>query len=238
MRVAACYAETFLITNAVVDAGLLLIASALKGGRIRPIRILLGALLGAVCALFSAALGGALRSLWAQGLVSLLMVLTVVGNAAWREKLRLFGALWLSAAILGGMAALGIPLFIAGIATGVAGMAIVRRKNAPLAPCVKLTIRQGEVIHSLNAIVDTGNRVLDPLTGLPVILVDEGLFPIEQKQVVCVRTAAGTRLLSCFQPDELFVDGSPMAAMVALAPEGMLERALVPWALCPERKVA
>ncbi len=235
---AVCYVETFLLQNAFVDAGLLWLAALWRGGRIRPLRIASGAMLGAVWAVLAAMLGGALRSVPAQGAVSALMVWTGLGRAPAGQTAKSAGSLWAMAMVLGGAMTLGVPPVMAGATTGFAGMAMVRRKNTPPPPSVTLLIWKGTVAHALDAIVDTGNRALDPLTARPVVFVPEGLFDVQAERMLMIRTAAGGRLLPCFLPDGASVNGTPVQAMVAITPKGMLDGALVPWALCAERKVS
>ncbi len=232
---AVCYVETYILQNACVDAGLLWLASAWRGGRINPFRILAGALFGALWALAAAATGGVLRSVLLQATVSVVMVWVALGRSARTDLLKTAGALWMGAAMLGGAAAMGVPMLTAGVATGVAGMALVRRKRSPPPPRVTLTISQGSVTRTMDAIVDTGNRALDPWSGLPAVFVPEGPFIPEEGRVICIRTAAGARILPCFEPERVTIDGMPMRAVVALTPAGFLESALVPWALCAER---
>lgn len=232
---AVCYLETFVLQNAFVDAGLLYLAALWRGGPVRHVRILLGALLGTAFAVLAAATGGLLRSAPALLAVSAGMALVAFGCPARAETLKSAGALWLFAAVLGGIAALGVPVAAAGAATGAAGVALLRRKNAPPPPRVTLTVRQGAITRTFDAIVDTGNRALDPLTSLPAVLVPGGPFQAREGRVLCVRTAAGASLLPCFLPDFLSIDGRPVRAVAAVAPPGMLDGALVPWALCAER---
>lgn len=232
---AVLYVEAFFLQNAVVDAGLLWLAAAWHGGRIRPLRILFAALMGAAWSLLAIATGGLLRSLPAQALVSLCMVRGGVGTVPSADLLKSTGAMWIAATVLGGAVTMGLSMLLAGVGTGFAGMLLLRRKNAPLPPRVALTIRQGASVHTMDALVDTGNRALDPMTARPAILLPEGLFTPSAGNVLMIRTAAGARVLPCFTPDEIMVNGTPVWAVVALAPRGLLDCALVPWALCAER---
>ena len=235
---AVLYVETFILKNAIVDAGLLWIAAAWRGGRVRPFRILLGAAFGTAWAVIAAMAGGLLCSAPAKWAVSLLMAWVGLGGAARMETVKSACAMWAAAAMLGGAVALGFSMPLAGTVTGAAGMAILRRHRAPIAPAVTLTIRKGATSREMEAMLDTGNRALEPWTGLPVILVEEGVFQGDAERVIFIRTAAGARSLPCFRPDQVLVNGTAVRAMVALVPSGFLGCALVPWALCAERKAS
>lgn len=91
------------------------------------------------------------------------------GRMSCRETAAALGAVWLGALVAGGAAALGLGTMLAGAASGVAGMALLRRRNAPPPPRVRLRVVFGGTEHAMEAVVDTGNRALDPVTGLPVI---------------------------------------------------------------------
>ncbi|MCL1963726.1 MAG: sigma-E processing peptidase SpoIIGA [Firmicutes bacterium] len=234
---AAVYVETFILKNTIVDAGLLWLAAAWRGGQVKPFRILFGAALGSAWALVAAMAGGPLSSALAGGVISLLMAWVGVGGRAHVETVKSACALWFGAAVLGGVMALGLSLLLAGTLTGAAGVALVRRKRMPLSPAVTLSIFKGDVARKMEAMVDTGNRALDPWTGLPVIFVQEGVFCVAER-VLSIRTAAGMRTLPCFEPDHVTVDGNPVRAMVAVVPRGLLDRALVPWVLCAQREAS
>lgn len=232
---AVCYVEAFVLQNAFADAGLLWLAAVWRGGRISPLRILLGAALGTAWALAAAMIGGALRGAAVQGAVSGLMVWTALGTRPGKETLQSMGMLWVGAAALGGLAALGMPIVMAGAATGLGGLALLRRKHTMPPPAVRLCIRQKDTARRMEAVVDTGNRAIDPLTCLPVVFIPTGAFAADEGRLLCIRTAAGIRMMPCFIPDAVWINGKAVRAVVALAPAGYLDSALVPWSLCAER---
>ena len=231
------YVETFVLQNALADAGLLWLAAAWRGSQVSPLRILYGALLGAAWALAAAMTGGALSSFWLQGVVSALMVMVALGRRPYKETLQSIAALWLGAAALGGVTALGVPSVCAILLVGVGSCYLTFRKRALPPPKVFVVICQGEKVFRTDAIVDTGNRALDPYTHLPVIFIPMGPFEAAG-QTLLIKTAAGIRVMPFFTPDELTVNGRPVSAVVALAPKENLHCALVPASLCAERTVA
>ena len=102
----------------------------------------------------------------------------------------------------------------------------------------------------LPAMLDSGNLLRDPLTGLPVLVVPRkaarllfpGVYDLGDLaslplgfRLLNVRTAAGSALLPLFRPDEcrLYLNGHPSEArlLVAVAgPEYGGAQALVPMA--------
>ncbi len=232
---AVCYVETYVLQNACLDAGLLWLASAWRGGHAKPLRILAGAMAGAGWALLAAMTGGILRSVLFQGIASLLMVWIALGQISHLDRLKAAGVLWIGAAVLGGAVAMGLSMATAGIATGMAGMAMVRRRRTSPPERVTLYIRRGFFAHTIEAIVDTGNQAMDPVSGLGVVFVPDCLFEPGEGHMLYIRTVTGAELMPCFYPDELTVNGSRVDGVVALAPAGFLETALVPSAFYGER---
>jgi len=170
--------------------------------------------------------------------VSLLMALVALPARNQLQIAQSTGAVWTFSLLLGGAAALGLSMLLAAVCTGAFGMTLLRRKNAPPPETVCLTVRQGEVSRSVSALVDTGCRALDSWTGLPVVFVPEGLFAPEPGRILSIRTAAGARLVPCFVPDEVMIDGASVRAVVALLPGALLPSALAPGSLIPERKAS
>ncbi|MDR0929754.1 MAG: sigma-E processing peptidase SpoIIGA [Oscillospiraceae bacterium] len=97
----AVYIEGFILQNACVDAALLWLAAAWRGARIRPLRLLLGTLVGVLFAVGAALLGGVFRSSLAQLLASGAMAFLAASPRTPLEGLALTGVLWLGALLAG-----------------------------------------------------------------------------------------------------------------------------------------
>jgi hypothetical protein len=198
---------------------------------------MLGASVGAAWALAVALNGGRSSSFLLQGAVSAVMVMIAFGSRPYKETLQSVAALWLGAVALGGLMGLGIPFACAFLLLGAGGCYLTIRRRSLPPPKVVLSIRQGDKVLRMNAIVDTGNCALDPYTRRPVIFIPMDNFETAG-QTLLIKTAAGIRSMPFFTPDELTVDGRPVSAVVALAPKANLHCALVPASLCAERMVA
>lgn len=224
-------AEVYFLQNALADAALLALAARWRGARAHPGRILLGAFFGALCAVVCAKAGGALLSVPVKIAVGALMLLIGVGPSC-----QGFLALWTGAALTGGAGRLGLPALAAGFGSGAALCALFLRKNAPPAPEAALVVESGGRTLRCSGLFDSGCRAVDPGTLLPVIILPAAPLPQKQTRALFVRTAAGSLQLACFTPDAVFINGKAVHASVAAAPEGALERALIPWALCAGRR--
>lgn len=107
-------------------------------------------------------------------------------------------------------------------------------RPAPVCCATVELMHQGHTV-TLTALVDTGNLLRDPLTGLPVIVVSRRaarkLTPLPAPgqllpgmRLISVRTAAGSALMAIFRPQRVRVLSGQtwreVRAMVGLSPDG------------------
>ena len=234
---------------------LLLALGQASGMNRKPLpRLMLAALLMALGTLFAAYMALA----WLRPLM-LAALLGLVPLAVWPgipKRLRL--SLGLSHLTLGLtlagwarlMAGLGLwPALVPAAACGllVALMPLTRR--ADHARCVTAEIRLGDHRLTLTALIDSGNLLRDPVTGLPVIVISRRaaarltLLPAPGRltpgmRLISVRTIAGTTLMAVFRPSAVFLEerGAWRAvnAIIGLSPDGYEGfQALVPSSLMP-----
>lgn len=251
------HGETYLLCN----MGLCACAYPL-GGRLaglplpRPSRWMLAAALGggaAICALFLPS------PLW------LLMLPAGVGlcfgRFGWQACLRCLVTTLCAALLCGGTLSVLLRSAPPGAAwAATAALCLLLYWLAALSPSSMTAVRQVELTvgeHSvlLPAMVDTGNLLRDPITGLPVLVVPfravRVLLPeiarwVQHQELpprmrlISVRTAAGSSLLPVFRPDScrLYLNGHSCDADVVVAVTGQEYggiQALVPLAALPEK---
>lgn len=183
--------EVLVLTNLLIDAGLLLAVAQLLQHRYCWWRIALGAGLGAAYAL----LGAVPTLIFAMGLagkllVSGAMVLMAFGwsdrHAVWAALAWFYGLSFSAAGLAYGLMALtgapglpgvgpleAVPLALALLfAAAFYGGRALRRSLDGSAQEVRLEVEQSGVCSSFMALIDTGNRLRDPLTLLPVVVVE------------------------------------------------------------------
>lgn len=108
-----------------------------------------------------------------------------------------------------------------------------RSSSRPLPRCATVEIRKAEHRLTLPALIDSGNLLRDPISGLPVIVIPRRaalrLTALDQPDAcpvrcISVRTVTGASLMAVFRPDavRLEVDGAWILtrAIIGLAPEG------------------
>ena len=79
----------------------------------------------------------------------------------------------------------------------------------------------GERIRAeCTALVDTGNMLFEPMTALPVIVLDKERFrqaAALARLPIPVRTACGTGVIYCARPSLLLINGRPADALIAFS---------------------
>ena len=218
----------------------LLTASGLACGlrRLHPARLMLLAALASLACTFCAVLALA----WLRWV---LLPLTLLPLTAWPGAPRALrrrlpaASLLLSLAMAGFvrlMHSLSLPASLALLAACCLTPLLSGGAPRPSPICCATVelMHQGHIV-TLTALVDTGNLLRDPLTGLPVIVVSRQaarkltslpapgqLLP--GMRLISVRTAAGSALMAIFRPQRIRVlsgqDWREVRALVGLSPDG------------------
>ena len=217
-------------------------------------RIGAAALLSALGALFAARMAVP----WLRPAL-LAAMLTIAPTAAWPgvpRRLRLslcLTHLTLSLTLAGWarlLASLGMwPALAPFAACALVGVLTPLTRRAEPPRCVTAEIRMGGRRLTLTALIDSGNLLRDPVTGLPVIVISRRaaarltMLPppgrlIPGMRLISVRTIAGTALMAVFRPSAVFLEerGTWRAvnAIIGLSPDGYEGfQALVPASLLP-----
>lgn len=217
--------ELFLLDNLMMNYLTLRLASAFYGCGARQWRLAAGAAFGAVYALISMAWLPILRAFVPKLLLGLAMALPLMERL--RTYPKAFLCLLLSACLMGGVM-FSILLLFGGEFYNGAYVSTVPARIALLSICVcaclprvivgvlyavrqrKLTIRMrirfADRTIDLLALIDSGNLLTEPLSGLPVIVLRPGLLPpMRHARPVAYRTVNGTGLLYAARPPALFV---------------------------------
>ena len=181
--------EWFLLDNFAVNCLLLKLAGALGGTSARPSRVALTSLLGALWDL--AALGRWPRLLSLPGRIACLLVTALLLSR--REYLRALLSLFLASLLLGGGLLLltlgrtgpwigGVFLGTVPLRAAIYGLCLLpitvrgvrhlvhRGYEGSCRRRILLTV--GDRTYALDAFVDSGNLLTEPLSGLPVVLTE------------------------------------------------------------------
>lgn len=166
--------ERFLLTNFVANL-MLLAVSTRAVGRVTPWRVLCAALLGTLYALFAYASGKAWLRSPACALGCLIgMCLVACPPGSLRKRARLCASLAVCSGLAGGIQlALGQAspaLFLAAMALYALFTGCRRSAREVREVRLRLEFSGGQV--DVCALVDSGNRLHEPLSGLPVLLVE------------------------------------------------------------------
>jgi len=194
------YADLLFFENLLANCFILKLTSAISGCGLKVFRTVLAASLGALYAVFAVALPGIvmMTSLITKISISVIMVLIAFRIRNLSEFLKRWGMLLLSAFLLAGCTYALSNIFEGGIVSygglmylspqGVlkaflfsSGLCIVlvmpigrilSGKVLREGSVVPVHIRLGDRSVRFNALVDTGNSLIDPITGYPVMVVE------------------------------------------------------------------
>ena len=253
------YIELFLLDNLLMDLLTLRLAAAMLSVRPGGKRVFLFAAAGSVAAAVGAGGFTPLLSLPGKLLTALLMSFALPAKK-FRGRLLAFLALLLAAVTSGGAVLLTALLFGGGTSFGTvrAGLPLraaligalfvsflpriiirILSRRLPPGGTVRLRIefqsRSGNAPAAIEcaALVDTGNTLTEPVSGLPVIVVNAQKYAARAGHaslIIPISTASGADELRAVRPKCILVNGVPVRALVAFS---KAETALVPPCLVP-----
>ncbi len=194
------YADILFFENLLANCLILKLTSAISGFALKTIRMILAASLGALYAVLAVVMPSTalLSALGTRVIVSVLMVLVAFKIRTLSEFLRRWGMMLLSAFLLagctyalssvieGGAVTYGGLMYISpqGILKAFlfsAGLCIVlvrpigrilSGKAFKEGSIIPVYVRMGDKSARFYALVDTGNSLIDPITGYPVMVVE------------------------------------------------------------------
>ena len=242
--------EGYILYNTAMNSLLLLGSGRLAGLRFGGWRVGVAALFGSAYAVLSGLSSFLFLQEWYCKLVcaALMTGIAFAPNRP-RSLMKVAACFFLAAFLLGGTGFSAMYLLGArGFGWGIAAVMAVGGTTA----CVALAVaaraaRYGKVLRNVVlrvggeevcfvALADTGNRLTEPISGLPVMIAQRSVFndaPLPRGLPVAYASLAGGGALEAFEPDEVFVDGVAVRMMVA-AHDGPLcgdgrYAALLPW---------
>lgn len=238
------YIELFLLDNAMMNLLIFYTAAALCTRPPKPLRFLIVSILGAVYAalavqaevlmhpVLKVLLGLAMafclckrvRRDYPAAALSFFLSTFLIGGVAWAlafalggqmQNGMLFASIPLRAALAALLAAVCLPRMI---------RLWLRRRNK-LGSELPLRLTHKGTQSLMTAHIDTGNTLYDPLSGLPVIVVDPKFMPKDVKlwPIPC-STVGGKRVLYACKIDHIHAfisDWVELSALVAAAPDGL-----------------
>ena len=233
---------------------LLALGQAVGAGKKPLPRLMLAALLTALGTLFAARASFQWVRLPLLAALMILVPLAVWPGTPRRMRLPLcLSHLTLSLTLAGWarlMAGLGLwPALVPAAACGLMGALTPLMRRGDYARCVTVEIRMNSHRLTLTALIDSGNLLRDPVTGLPVIVISRRaaarltLLPAPGRltpgmRLISVRTVAGSALMAVFRPSAVFLEERgvwrAVNAIIGLSPDGYEGfQALVPSSLAP-----
>ena len=242
------YAELFLIDEFMMDLLIVRIAAAVLSLRPRAARQLLFSALSAAAALLAA-----FWLPWLKSPVMRLFQLALLARAIPSKGFKGFlysaaatlfatltagGCAFAAAYLSGGGAQNG---FIAGncaLRTAIFGAVgasfipvVVRRllgRRIKNGCTIKVTLLHRGLVRSFSALIDTGNALREPVSGLPVAVICCRALEKSASIPIPAATPAGKTVLMGFVPERFCVDGRDFACIVAVTKHKLPAEAILP----------
>lgn len=243
--------ESYVLYNAAMNSLLLFGSGRLAGLRAHWARLAGAAVLGTVYAVLAGLSSFLFLQTWYCKLIcALAMIAAAFAPNSARSLAQTCLCFFVSAFLLGGtgfslmylLGARGFGWEIASLLAVAGGIGCIVLVGGIKNACFGKVLRQvtlyaeGTAI-SFPALIDTGNRLTEPLTGLPVMIVSRGAvgdtaFP--RGNPVAFSSMGGRGMLDAFEPDSMTIDGAPCSDILVAVYDGALCKdgrymALLPW---------
>ena len=255
------YADSLVILNTVIDYLLLLSAGKLCALPLHRGRMALGALWGGAYALL-AAVYPALFALWTVKLLAGALAV-IIAFGLEKRTMRAMAAFYAVAAAFGGAVygaarlrgepveaglPVSLPVLLLSFAVCYAGVSLAFRHAGLRAERVirTVTLTLGGRDATFSALADSGNELIDPVTGCGAVIVSPAalasLFDVPEllaadaaesletlrarypdarfRLLPCTCAAAERALLLCFRPECIKVDGTPRGDLLVAVSRG------------------
>lgn len=242
------YIELFILDNLLMNLLILRLGAALLSVRPPLYRQITIALTGALYAALAASLLPALGSIFMRPLILALMAHSIpartlkgfgIANLATLGATLVVGGLVTALALLLGGSTdglsirAGIPLRVALLGAALASLTpkAVRRllsRRLTGRAMATLEVEHHGISRSFTALIDTGNRMREPLSGLPVALVYCPAFRKSANIPIPAATANGKLMLYGFLPEHVLVDGVPTMVIIAVSDKRLDVDAILP----------
>lgn len=207
--------EAYFLINLAVDAALIAVV-ARANGCFRFWRAIVGGLLSAVYALLVRTVSGRLAHPAIQLALIVPVSLIVSGDPEPRKWLSIAFQLSCGALMLGGVGGLAAGSRAAGIGGGLLLLDLLLNVRSRRLSTWEVTVclRYRGRSTSFRALIDTGNRLREPISGQPVLIAEasllRGVFPPDRDSSISCRRVAfgalgGSGTVRCFHPDSVLI---------------------------------
>ena len=205
------YLDVYFFVNLIMDR--LSLACALREYRMSGWRLWLGAFIGAVGACLCEMIGLAMLLRPAVALIIAgCMLYSCIGKrpfAQWiRALIEVYGYSFLFAGVIPYISRF-IPLWLGSVLVSYSGIRAwlwwqTKRKRK----IVTVIFEVGSVRKKLMAMVDTGHRLAEPITGKPVVIIRKECLPkmVDPQWPICFESVQGTGVMFGCWPEKLWIE--------------------------------
>ena len=224
------YIDLIILINFVYDFLILASTSVLLKRNTPPIRILLGSLIGVISVLTLFIRLNNIILLLFKFLLSLVMIIATFGKANKVENTFYF---YIITIIIGGCqymltgsaykVNIVMMIIISPIILGIYIYAM-RKYKVDLKKIYDCIIIDKDNTYNLRGYMDTGNTLIDPITKLPVIMVNKKInLKSEKIFYVPYKVINNEAILKCVKADKVFINSKEVKVLLGLIDENVLK---------------
>lgn len=224
------YIDLIILINFVYDFLILASTSVLLKRNTPPIRILLGSLIGVISVLTLFIRLNNIILLLFKFLLSLVMIIATFGKTNKVENTFYF---YIITIIIGGCqymltgsayrVNIVMMIIISPIILGIYIYAM-RKYKVDLKKIYDCIIIDKDNTYNLRGYMDTGNTLIDPITKLPVIMVNKKInFKSEKIFYVPYKVINNEAILKCVKVDKVFINSKEVKVLLGLIDENVLK---------------
>lgn len=223
------YLDYIFFINVMFDFLLLLSVTIVLKRNIKISKIILGALLGGISTFFLFLKINSLELFIFKFVISILMVLVTFSYKNFKYTLKNLSFLYMASMVLGGVLYFfniqfsynheGLVFYHSGVSINLIIILILSPIiiYTYIKQCLNLKINyskyskvdikyKGQTIK-LTGFMDTGNKLVDPITNIPIIIVEEEYIKkIDNFMFVPYNTISGKSMLKCIKADEIKIN--------------------------------
>lgn len=233
------YLDYVFIINFFFDFLLLLSVSILLRRNIKLKKIVLGSIVGSLSTFLLFIKISSIELFIYKLVISILMIIITFSFKNIKYTIKNISYLYLVSIILGGSLYLinnqlaynkeGLVFYHNGLSINIILIIIItpfiiyiylkqhRELKTEYSNYYKINIKYKEKNYHLNAFLDTGNKLIDPITKIPIIIVKEKeIKNIDKYMIVPYTTITGKYLLKCIKADEIKINNEIVNKKVLL----------------------
>lgn len=224
------YIDLIVVINFFYDFLILSATSTLLKRNIGIVRIIISAIIGELSLITLFISLDKISLILLKVFLSLVMVLISFGKEKLLENMFYFYVITIvlggSSYMLGGDAYLTNVLVLMILSPIIITLYIksIKEYKSKLNCLYDVILVEGENTYKMNGYLDTGNKLVDPITKLPVIMINKDLnIKAKKRFLVPYKVVNNESILECIKVDKVIVDGNVINVLLGLCEKSIFK---------------